>query len=237
MLFGSYQALVPYRAKETFTNAFEKQEHIDTRRTHLTFGARTHVGQTRRGYFRWLGWKEANNSALSQAARTQKCLHTQRRLDYFGKTTSLLFCFMGQRGGGGGGELVVFFSAALRYGGAVCALVRKEAAVRSIHPLRRFPAECDVRAGKWAGLRILGLLWIWHELGPRLLWTWWMYYLIFLSLLTSSWKGSHGHSVCVWWVSPAWPFWILMMYNNDCNNRASSTGTFSQRPTNRPTAR
>lgn len=135
-----------------------------------------------------------------------------------------------------GGSLL-FFRAALRYGGPVCAPVRKEAAVRSIHPLRRFPAECDVRAGKWAGLRILGLLWIWHELGPRLLWTWWMYYLIFLSLLTSSWKGRHGHSVCVWWVSPAWPFWILMMYNNDCNNRASSTGTFSQRPTDRPTAR
>lgn len=196
MLFGSYQAFVPNRAKETFTNALEKQEHIDTRRTHLTFGARTHVGQTRGGYFRWLGRKEANNSALSQAARTQKCLHTQRRLDYFGKTTSLLFCFMGQRGGGGGVSLL-FFRAALRYGGPVCALVRKEAAVRSIHPLRRFPAECDVRAGKWAGLRILGLLWIWHELGPRLLWTWWMYYLIFLSLLTSSWKGRHGHSVCV----------------------------------------
>lgn len=171
-------------------------------RKHLTFGAGTHVGQTRWGYFCWLGWKEANNSALSQAAHTQKCLHTQRRWDYFGKNTSLLLCFMGQRGGGeggGGGEegSLLFFGAVLRYGGPVCVLVRKEAAVRSIHPLRRFPAECDVRAGKWAGSRILGLLWIWHELGPRLLWTWWMYYLIFLSLLTSSWKGRRGHSVCV----------------------------------------
>lgn len=81
------------------------------RGTQLTLGAGTHMGQTCWGYFRWHGWKEANNSALSQAARTQKCLHTQRRWDYFGKSASLLFCFMGQRGGSGGGE-----------GGACCFL-------------------------------------------------------------------------------------------------------------------
>lgn len=91
--------------------------------------------------------------------------------------------------------IILFYGAGRRWGvvlwrclwyrGSVCALVRKEAPVRSIHPLRRFPAECDVRVGKWAGPRILCLLWIWHELGPRPLWMWWMYYLIFLSLLTS----------------------------------------------------
>lgn len=33
---------------------------------------------------------------------------------------------------------------------SVWSLVRKEAPGRSIHPLRTFPAECDVRVGKQA---------------------------------------------------------------------------------------
>lgn len=58
---------------------------------------------TRGGYFHPLKWKEANKSALSPAARTQKRLHTQRCLDYFGKPQVYYFVLWG-RGGGGGGE-------------------------------------------------------------------------------------------------------------------------------------
>lgn len=139
------------------------------------------------------------------------CTHTKafahtKVLGLFWQAASLLFCFMGQGGGGGvgwrGGRVVL--QRCLWYSGSVCALVRKEAPVRSIHPLRRFPAECDVRVGKWAGPRILCLLWIWHELGPRPLWMWWMYYLIFLSLLTSLWLKAQW-----FWgdetTSPVWP--------------------------------
>lgn len=111
--------------------------------------------------------------------------------------------------------IIVFYGAGRRRGGLFCSaardtaalfvrFVRKEAPVRSIHPLRRFPAECDVRVGKWAGLRILLLLWIWHELGPRPLRMWWMYYLIFLSLLTSLWLEAQWFC----WdetTSPVWP--------------------------------
>lgn len=147
-----------------------------------------------------------------------KSVHT-KALGLFWQAACLLFCFMGQGGGGG-----LFCSAACDTAALFVRFVRKEAPVRSIHPLRRFPADCDVRVGKWAGLRILCLLWIWHELGPPPLWMWWMYYLIFLSLLTSFWTKEWQ-----FWVdettSPVWPL-DLMKYYNDCNNRASSQGPF-----------
>lgn len=55
------------------------------------------------GYFHLLKWKEANNSALAQAARRQKVYtHTQTKvLGLFWQAASLLFCFMGLGGGGG----------------------------------------------------------------------------------------------------------------------------------------
>lgn len=42
----------------------------------------------------------------------------------------------------------LFCSAACDTGDSVCELVRKEVPVRSIHPLRKLPAESDVRVGK-----------------------------------------------------------------------------------------
>lgn len=187
--------------------------------TYLTSNTRT--AHTHTGYFHLLKWKEANNSALAQAARTQKRLHTQRYLDYFGKRRVYYFVLWGWEAG----EVVL--RRCLWYGGSVCALVRKEAPVRSIHPLRRFPAECDVRVGKWAGPRILCLLWIWHELGPRPLRMWWMYYLIFLSLLTSLRPKAQWFSLWEWMKQLLqFGLWILMKYNNGCNNRASPQGPF-----------
>lgn len=159
----------------------------------------------------------------AQAASTQKPLHTQRYLDYFGKRWVYYFVLWGWEEEEGG----VVLRRCLWYGRSVCALVRKEAPVRSIHPLRRFPTECDVRVGKWAGPRILCLLWIWHELGPRPLRTWWMYDFIFLSLLTSFWPKARRFSLRVWMKQHLqFGLWILMKYNKACNNRASPQGPF-----------
>lgn len=189
--------------------------HCPTRLT-----SNTRITHTPTGYFHLLKWKETNNSALAHA-RTQKHLHTQRYLDYFGRPWVYYFVLWGWEVG----EVVLRHS--LWYGGSVCELVRKEAPVRSIHPLRRFPAECDVRMGKWAGPRILCLLWIWHELGPRPLRMWWMYYLIFLSLLTSFWPKAQWFSLCEWMKQHLqFGLWILMKYNNGHNNREPSTRTF-----------
>lgn len=67
----------------------------------------------------------------------------------------MIVCFNGveEREGGRAGRVAADVTGRLE-------LVRKEAPGRSIHPLRRFPAECDVRVGKQAALKILSLLWI-----------------------------------------------------------------------------
>lgn len=77
---------------------------------------------------------------------TKAFAHT-KVLGLFWQAASLLFCFMGQGGGEGvGGGL--FCSSICDTATLFVRFVRKEAPGRSIHPLRRFPAECDVCVGK-----------------------------------------------------------------------------------------
>lgn len=107
----------------------------------------THINlyspHTQTDYFHLLKGEEANNSALALTAETHtKAFAHTKVLGLFWHAASLLFCFMGLGGGAG-------CFAALPVIRRLCLeLVRKEAPVRSIHPLRRFPAECDVGVGK-----------------------------------------------------------------------------------------
>lgn len=157
--------------------------------------------QQQTSYFHRLKRGQTNGSALARAARTQELTHTQKVLGLFWQAASWLFCFMGLGGAGWGVAGVLgglFCCSALWYSGSVCEIVRKEAAVRSIHPLRRFPAGSDVRVGEmsWAEdtLLVMGLTWTWPPAPLRM---WWMYYLIFLSLLTSVCSMAGGDFLCV----------------------------------------
>lgn len=152
----------------------------------------TRTAHTHAGYFHLLSERKQITVHYHRLhAHKSVCTHKGAQIILASGEFIILFYGAGRRWG-------VVLRRCLWYGGSVCALVRKEVPVRSIHPLRRFQAECDVRVGKWAGPRILCLLWIWHELGPGPLWMWWMYYLIFLSLLTSFWPKARWFSLYEW---------------------------------------
>lgn len=150
-----------------------------------------------------------SDGALAQTARThtEALVHTKGTWIVLA-SGKLIILFYGSGWGWWCWGLVLLLC--LWYFASVCEIVRKEAAVRSIHPLRRFPAGSDVRVGKWAGPRILCLLWVWHELGPRPLRMWWMYFLIFLSLLTSLWLMAGWFSL---WLDETASWFIIIGHN------------------------
>lgn len=127
----------------------KNSKHIDRRRTHLTFGAGTRGANTEAILVGSGERKQIRAHYHRLHAHKSVCTHKGAGI-ILARARVYYFVLWGREeeveeveGG-----TCCFSTAVLRYGGPVCVLVRKEAAVRSIHPLRRFPAECDVRAGK-----------------------------------------------------------------------------------------
>lgn len=186
-----------------------------------------HSTHTPAGYFHLLKWKETNKSALAQAGPPPApgplpppTTHSSPPLTHKGAGIILA-----------GGEFIILFYGAGRRGSLFCGAACDTAALFvSLWERKQqkdqyilyahFQQRVTCVGGKWAGSRILCLLWIWHELGPRRLRMWWMYYFIFLSLFTWFWLPE--------WMKqhPQFGLWTMMKYNNNngCNNRAAPQG-------------